>query len=352
MNIEDLLIDEETEIREAIKRLDETGRKILVVIKKKKLVGTITDGDIRRWILKNGDFKNPVSIIMSKNPKYIYIDQIENGKKILKEKKVEAMPIVNHKKEVLDIVFWNDDIGKKHIKNKMNLPVVIMAGGKGSRLEPYTKILPKPLIPIGDIPIVERIINRFEEYGCQNFYMTVNHKKNMIRSYFEDVKKTYTIEYIEEDKPLGTAGSLYLLKDKIKDTFILTNCDILIEADYFDIVKYHKEQGAKITLVSSLKNYTIPYGVIEIGQDENLKSIIEKPNYDFLVNTGMYILEADVVKDVPEDVFFHITDLIEEYIKKEDKIAIYPVSEGAWLDMGQFKEMEIMLERLGLKDEK
>ena len=151
---------------------------------------------------------------------------------------------------------------------------------------------------------------------------------------------------------MGTAGSLYLLKDKIKDTFILTNCDILIEADYFDIVKYHKEQGAKITLVSSLKNYTIPYGVIEIGQDENLKSIIEKPNYDFLVNTGMYILEADVVKDVPEDVFFHITDLIEEYIKKEDKIAIYPVSEGAWLDMGQFKEMEIMLERLALKDEK
>ncbi|MBU5310753.1 nucleotidyltransferase family protein [Tissierella carlieri] len=349
MNIQDLFINEDLSIKEAIKKLDETAKKILLVVENNKLIGVLTDGDIRRWILKNGNLNEPISLIMIRSPKYICEEDIKDAKKVLKEYSIEAIPVLNKKEEIIDIIFWNDNFNIKFKFKKMDNPVVIMAGGKGTRLDPYTKILPKPLIPIGDIPIVERIINRFNEYGCNNFYMTVNYKKNMIKAYFNEIEKTYVIDYIDEDKPLGTAGGLYLLKDKIMDTFFLSNCDILIEGNYSDMLKYHKEHKAKITLITSLKHYTIPYGVIQINEDSDVKKMIEKPEYDFLVNTGMYILEPEVINDIPENEFFHITDLINTYINKGEKIGVYPISEGAWLDMGQFKEMEIMLERLGIK---
>ncbi|MDR7857542.1 nucleotidyltransferase family protein [Tissierella sp.] len=348
MNVQDLFINENLPIKDALKKLDETAKKILLVVENNKLIGVLTDGDIRRWILKNGNLNEPVSLIMIKTPKYIFEEDMINAKEVLKEYSIEAVPVLNKEREVIDIIFWNDKINKKSKFNKMNNQVVIMAGGKGTRLDPYTKVLPKPLIPIGDIPIVERIINRFNEYGCNDFFMAVNYKKNMIKAYFNEIEKMYSIEYIEEDKPLGTAGSLYLLRDKIKDTFFLSNCDILIEGNYSDMLKYHKEHKAKITLITSLKHYTIPYGVIQINGDSDVKKMIEKPEYDFLVNTGMYILEPEVLNDIPENTFYHITDIINEYIDKGEKIGIYPVSEGSWLDMGQLKEMDIMIERLGL----
>lgn len=348
MKLQELFINRDMQIKDALKRLDETAKKILIVVENNKLVGVITDGDIRRWILKNGDFKESVDIIMAKNPKYIYKEDAKIAKKILKKYSIEAIPVVNENHEVMDIIFWNDNFNKKLNHTKLNNPVVIMAGGAGTRLKPYTNVLPKPLIPIGDIPIVERIINRFAEYGCDNFYMTVNHKKNMIKAYFNEIEKNYTLNYIDEEKPLGTAGSLFFLKDEIKDTFFLSNCDILIEGNYSDMLRYHKEHKAKITLITSIKHYTIPYGVIQINGDSNVKKMEEKPEYDFLVNTGMYILEPEVINDIPEGRYFHITELINTYIDKGDKIGIYPISEGSWLDMGQFKEMEIMLERLGI----
>jgi len=349
VNICELFIEADVSIKEAMKTLDITAKKILLIVKGKKLIGIITDGDIRRWILKSGDLNSPVKEIMENEPKFIYKEDRYKVKKILEEKSIEAIPVLNSKQEVIDIVFRNDALNEKlRYQNKLNNPVVIMAGGKGSRLEPYTKVIPKPLIPIGDIPIVERIINRFRKYGCNEFYMTVNYKKNMIKAYFNDIQKSYQVSYIDENKPLGTAGSLRLLKDKMQTSFFVSNCDILIEGDYSKILKYHTEHKNKITLVTSLKHYTIPYGVIELSENSDVKSMIEKPEYDFLVNTGMYILEPEVLKDIPKDTFYHITDLITDYISKGEKIGVYPVSEGAWLDMGEFKEMEIMIERLGL----
>lgn len=349
MRIEDLFIDKEISIKDALKKLDETAKKILLVVEERKLVGVLTDGDIRRWILKNGNLNKPVSLIMIKKPKYIYEEDRNNAKKFLLKYSIEAMPILNKNQEIVDIVFWNDNFKKKFKFEKMDNSVVLMAGGKGTRLDPYTKVLPKPLIPIGDTPIVERIMNKFNEYGCKSFYMTVNYKKNMIKAYFNEIRREYKIDYIEEEKPLGTAGSLYFLKDKIKDTFFLSNCDILIEGNYSEMLKYHKEHKAKITLITSLKHYVIPYGVIQINGESTIKEMIEKPEYNFLVNTGLYILEPEVLNDIPENKFFHITELINYYIEKGEKIGAYPVSEGSWLDMGQFKEMEIMLERLGIK---
>lgn len=350
MELKNLFISKDNTIKEAIINLDKTAKKILMVVEENKLIGIVTDGDIRRWILKNGSLQEKVSLVMNNNPKYIYEDDKFKAKEVLKEMMIESIPVLNELNEVIDIIFWHDSFNEKlNHYEKMDNPVVIMAGGKGTRLDPYTKIIPKPLIPIGDIPIVERIINRFNEYGCNTFYLTVNYKKNMIKAYFSDEDKEYEVKFIDEDKPLGTAGSLSLMKNQLKDTFFVSNCDILIDANYSHILKEHKKNKNKITLVTSLKNYVIPYGVIEINGTGMINNMKEKPEYDFLVNTGMYILEPEVINDIPEDTFFHITDLINEYINMGEKIGVYPVSENEWLDMGEFKEMENMIERLGTK---
>lgn len=349
MILSDLFINEDVTVKEAIKKLDKTAKKILLVTNENELKGIITDGDIRRWILKNGDMEESVDLLMNKSPISIHENERHHAKKILIEKMIEAIPVINSKNEVIDIVFWNDNFKKKlNYYTELVNPVVIMAGGKGARLEPYTSIIPKPLIPIGDEAIAERIINRFLEYGCNQFYMTINYKKNMIKAYFNELDKPYQLNYIEEDKALGTAGSLSLLKDELKDTFFVSNCDILIDGNYSDMLKYHKEKGNKITIISSFKNYAIPYGVIEISDSSDVVRMREKPEYNFLVNTGMYILEPEVIKDVPEDTFFHITELINNYIKMGEKVGVYPVGDEAWLDMGQLKEMENMLSKLSV----
>ena len=237
------------------------------------------------------------------------------------------------------------------MKTVREVPVVVMAGGKGTRLYPYTKILPKPLIPIGDIPIMERIIDKFVEYGVADFYATVNYKKSMIKSYFADLAKEYSIQYVEEDKPLGTAGSLRLIDTEFECPIIVTNCDILIHADYADIYKYHKESGNAITIVSALKNIVVPYGVIHSKENGTVISMEEKPKLSYFVNTGMYVLNPDLLQKIPEDTFFHMTDLTDLLIQEGKQVGMYPISEDSFLDMGEFEEMRRMEKKLNLKSE-
>ena len=218
------------------------------------------------------------------------------------------------------------------------VPVVIMAGGKGTRLYPYTKILPKPLIPIGDIPIMERIIDKFRDVGVTDFYATVNYRKNMIKSYFTDMVKDYEIKYVEENQPLGTAGSLRLIEEEFEQPFIVTNCDILIHADYEDVYRYHRESGNELTIVSALKNIVV-------------QSMEEKPKLSYFVNTGMYILNPELKKEIPEDTFYHMTDLTDKLLKENRKVGMYPISEDSFLDMGEFEEMHRMEKKLDLKSE-
>ena len=343
MDVRELCISKDTSIRESIKKLDATGKKIILVMEAEQLVGVITDGDIRRWILKNGDFSEPVEKIMNRNYKAIQPNELHLAKNLLKRHKLSAIPVINQNHEPIDMVFWDelyDDT--KSMTRPIHTPVIIMAGGKGTRLYPYTKIIPKPLIPIGDVPIVERIINRFHKFGCNEFYLTVNYKKDMIKAYFNDIDKDYGLFCIDEDKPLGTGGSLHLLSGKINETFFVSNCDILIDANYADILAYHKKKKNKITVVTSLKHYTIPYGVIDLNEEGRIKETREKPELNFLVNTGMYVLEPELLEMIPKDEFYHITQLIDSCIEQGIKVGTYPVTEQAWLDMGEFKEMERM----------
>ena len=344
MDVIEILIDEEETMLKAMEQLDKVAKKILFVVRESIFVATITDGDIRRWILKKGNLDAKVKNIANYNPKFLLLEEKYKAKEYMKKNSIEALPIIDDKKNIITVMLWNDEEIEK--KRNIVVPVVIMAGGFGTRLYPYTKILPKPLIPIGEIPIAEHIINRFNKFGSEQFYLIVNHKKNMIKAYFNEIEKQYTINYIDEDKPLGTGGGLSLLKGKIDQTFILSNCDILIEEDYEKIYNYHKKENNLITMVCSLKNIKIPYGVIEINETGEIENMKEKPELSFFTNTGMYIVEPKIIEELEENNPINFPDIIEKYKAKGEKIGIYPISENSWMDMGQLDEMDKMRRRL------
>lgn len=342
----DIYIEENKSILEAMCQLDRSGKKILFVHKDKKLLASLTDGDIRRGILKNGDLQMSVQCVANYQPRFLYEQEENLAMCTIKELGIDAIPIVNKEYFIQKIVFANDT-AQKHKEFDIEIPVVIMAGGLGTRLSPYTKILPKPLIPVGDYPIVEHIIHRFFSYGCSQFYMIVNYKRNMIKAYFDELDKKYQLDFIMEEKPLGTGGGISLLNGKIKDTFILTNCDILIDDDLTKAYRQHKESGNMITMVCSLKNFTIPYGVVNIGEDGMIESMQEKPNMSFFTNTGCYFVEPEVIEDLEYNKPADFPTVIEKYMKEGKRAGIYPISEEAWLDMGQLDELEKMKTKLG-----
>jgi dTDP-glucose pyrophosphorylase len=343
LDIKDFLIDENATMIEAMEVLDKVAKKVLFVVRDGQFVAAITDGDIRRWILKKGNLEAQVKDIANYNPKYIYEKDKMAAKEYMSKYSIEALPILNYEKDIVSVVLWNDEI--KRQKN-LQVPVVIMAGGLGTRLYPYTQVLPKPLIPIGELPIAEHIINSFHGYGNNQYFLVVNHKKNMIKAYFNEIEKDYELNYVDEDQPLGTGGGLSLLKGKINSTFILTNCDILIEEDYEKIYDFHKREKNLVTMVCSLKNIKIPYGVIQLGDTGEIEGMKEKPNFSFFTNTGMYVVESRVIEELEENKAVGFPDIIEKYMNTGEKIGVYPISENAWLDMGQLDEMEKMTKRL------
>lgn len=347
MDIKDFLINENGTMIEAMTQLDRIARKVLFVVSEKGLVAALTDGDIRRWILKKGNLEVSVKEIANYKPKFLTEKEKHKARRFMKEHSIEAIPIVNKHNKITSIVFAHEE--PVRARKELTVPVIIMAGGLGTRLYPYTKILPKPLIPIGEIPIVEHIINRFVENGCNEFYLILNHKKNMIKAYFNDLERAYQVTYIDEEKPLGTGGGLSLLKGKINTTFILSNCDILIDEDYQKILTYHQKQNNFITMICSMKRIRIPYGIVEISETGEIEEMKEKPELSFFVNTGMYVVDGRVVGELESGQEMGFPDIIEKYRNQGEKIGVFPIGEKAWLDMGQLDELEMM--RIRLEDD-
>ncbi|WP_337986684.1 sugar phosphate nucleotidyltransferase [Dehalobacter sp. DCM] len=346
LNIETLYITEDQSVLEAMKQIDATANQILLIPENKKLKAIITDGDIRRHLLHGGKLEDKVKEIANYQPRYILEKDKDQARQLMKKWSVLSLPVVSETLEIQSIVFLQDyEIGRHHA---VSAPVVIMAGGLGTRLYPYTKILPKPLIPIGDIPITEHIINNFLEYGCQEFHLIVNHKKNMIKSYFSEVEKDYVLEFHPEEAPLGTGGGLSLLQGKLGSAFFLTNCDVLIRANYKEIYDHHQQTGNMITIVAAYKHLTLPYGIINMDSNGEIASMIEKPEYSFLTNSGFYVVEPEVLNTLEKDQAIGFPDIIAQQKRLGQKIGIFPVSERCWLDMGQFEELERMKQELGV----
>lgn len=344
MLIDKIIISEEISVLEAMTQLEQTGRQILIIAPELKLKGVVTDADIRRHIIHGGSLEDKISLVANYNPKYLGIAQKSEAVDYMVRKSISALPLLDNEGRIVEVVFY-DENNLKAEKN-LDLPVVIMAGGLGTRLYPYTKILPKPLIPVGEKPIIEHIIDRFHSFGCSQFDLVVNHKKHMIKAYFNELAKDYNVDFVEEETFLGTGGGLSLLKGKIDTPFFLTNCDVLIDADYNDIYRFHKQQGNIITVVCAFKHVTIPYGVFTLNEDGEIKDITEKPTMNFLTNTGMYIVDRRVVDELEDNHKCGFPDIIEKYRSLGEKVGVYPVSENSWMDMGQLEELEDMRRRL------
>ena len=341
--MKDITIHPGATIKEAMEALNKTAEKVLLVVDDGQiLLGTLTDGDIRRHIIKSRKLVGAIQGAFHPKPVFVFQEgfDLDKVKSVFTERKIELIPILDQNHRVVDFITWGKAFGnnRRFEGQRLDVPVVIMAGGTGTRLEPFTKVLPKPLIPVGEKPVIDHIIDKFTAYGISQFYITLHHMSKILRAYFEEKAPNYSIEFVEEDQPRGTAGSLKLLRDKLDRPFFVSNCDIIVESDYGDIYRFHEKHSYDITLVASAKQFNIPYGICELNEKGSLKRIQEKPEYNYLVNTGLYLLTPDVIDLIPDDKLFHITQLMDNVREKGGTIGVYPVSEMAWIDVGQWAE--------------
>ncbi len=321
----------------AIKKIEKTDIKGLVVINKKnKFLGILSNKDIRKAIISK---KKPTKVnqIYNKNSTFKSENTSQNVlNKILNKKKISFLPIVNNKRELVDIHLARST--KKNNIKKLDCPIVIMAGGQGKRLLPFTKVLPKPLIPVKNKTIIEHIIQSFLSRGAKNFYLTINYKSKILRSFFYELKPKYKVHFIEEKKPLGTAGAIFYLKKFINDNFILTNSDIITKINHSDLLKFHTKNKNDITLVATSKNYKIPYGTLHLDPQNQLIKINEKPSFNFSINTGLYCFSKKIFKYFKVCKKLEMNELISMSLKQNLKIGVFTISEKSWVDIGQWVE--------------
>lgn len=346
--LKSLLIPTDITIKQAMQKLNTTGGRILFVVDESlRLLGTVTDGDIRRGIINGLGFSTTIGKIMYRD--YIAVKanvpKVEDcARQMMIKNKIEQVPVLNDTGEIIDIILWTDILEEKkpfEAKRFYSNPVVIMAGGKGSRLDPFTKIFPKPLIPIGNKPAVEIIMERFYRYGFHKFIYTLNYKKEYLKLFLRENKFPYVIDWVEEEDFLGTAGSLSLLKDKITETFFVANCDSLLDVNFQEILGWHKEHKAAMTIIGCHNEVKIPFGVLGMT-DGKLESITEKPVHDAVINTGVYVMEPHVFSYMLEGKQVDMNKLI-DLVSKKEKITVYPIY-GGWFDIGQWEEYKKSLE--------
>ncbi len=345
-SIEEYLVKSNKTVYDASKQLDEVKAKALFVIDDEgRLTGSFTGGDLRRWIVAGRSLQDKIVLASNPTPKFLYKKDRGVAKKYIEKYGLQAIPIVDDNQYITDIVLWNEARLYRY-EHKIDVPIVIMAGGMGTRLYPYTKVLPKALMPIGDTPIIEMIIDRYIEQGSDRYYIVLNHKAGMIKAYLSEIKKNVKITFVEESKPLGTAGGLSLLKDEIGETFILNNCDILVDIDLYGLLEFHNKEHNLLTIVSSLQHNQIPYGVLKINDKGKLISIDEKPVYSYLANTGCYMIEPNIFNYINKDEETPLTKVIQQIMEEKDRVGVYPISEKSWVDIGEIDKLKEIQERI------
>lgn len=334
-NLEDILIHSDCTIKEVLEKLNTGARGIVLVVdEKQRLIGTITDGDIRRAILKGASIDDEINGIVHTNPVYVIEDtDREEIKDIFIRRAVKQIPVIDKEGVVVDLISINDILlpeGKDH-------PVIIMAGGLGTRLKDLTKEVPKPMLKVGQDPILHHIINNFKEYGYNKIIITVNYKANIIENYFQDgYAYGVKIFYIREKERLGTAGGIKLAEDYIDKPFFVINGDIFTSLNVDSMMKYHLKNKFDLTIAVKQYSYEIPYGVIETDGSKVI-NINEKPEEEYLISGGIYCLNPDVIELIPDGQYYEITDLINSCINKGLKVGYYEIKEY-WMDIGKLED--------------
>lgn len=336
-NIDDIIINEDTLVKEALEIIDKSSKQICLVLgKNRKLLGTLNDGDIRRALLNNTSLNESVQNVYFKNPT---VANIDDGKEhiidICTSKKIHQIPIVDDAGNLLGLEILDDLISKQSKSNK----VVLMVGGLGTRLRPLTNDTPKPMLMVGNQPILETIISNFKKYGFTNIILCVSYKAEQIISYFGNgTKFGVNIAYIHENKRMGTAGALSLIKEGLDEDFFVMNGDLLTNMNFGNMMDYHTRNSASATMGVREYEFQVPYGVVNVdGVD--IKNIEEKPTYNFFVSGGIYILNPKVLKFIPKDTFFDMPTLFDRVIEERLKCVSFPIREY-WLDVGRMEEFK------------
>ncbi len=340
-NLKLFLVNIENSIKESMIKIKKNGTRTLLVVKKNNfLLGTISEGDIHAALIQNSSLDSNIKKIFNKNPKKVILGNYNLNKvsKIFLDKQIGIIPVVDSNNIVKKIISWNDIFGsKKNYTELKKIEVVVMAGGKGERLKPYTSVLPKPLIPINNKPMLEHIISNFKFFNIQNFHLVLNHQAKLIKSYFNNYDQNIKINYTVEPKPLGTVGGIRFVKKIKSNNFLLSNCDTLFKIDYLKFYNYHENSQNYLTLAVSNVQHEFSYGSCKV-QKKQLISIKEKPKLNFIANAGLYAMKRDIINLIPKNKKFDLTDLINKCLKLKKKIGVYEIPNNSWTDLGKLSD--------------
>ncbi len=336
-NVLKICIDANKSLIDVLNNLEsEKSQIVLIIDSDKKLLGTVSDGDIRRHLITGKTLSTKVSEVMNKN--FISIKKGENKQRILKlmkEKSISQIPVLDESGKILEIVLLKELI---EVKEFLDNPVLIMAGGIGSRLRPFTEKCPKPMLKVGEKPILEILIEQFIDNGFSNFYISVNYLKEQIIEYFGNGKKWgIDIKYLIEKEPLGTAGAISFLPKEIKKPFIVINGDILTKFNMRQMIDFHNKNQSQMTICTREYEVKIPFGVVETKGIE-LKQIIEKPSYKHYINAGVYTFNHEILEIIPKNKPLDMPDLISKLQSLNKKIIICPIHEY-WIDIGRHETL-------------
>ena len=344
-------------ISDVMKAIDFNGRGVVVLQRHSVFYGILTDGDVRRAILSGAKLDDPAHPHACVKPVVLYEGKYSQAdlNEIFFNSLIFVVPVISesgglvklefkhHEKDILQ-----DKLQAREPTEPLEASLVVMAGGKGKRLSPFTDVLPKPLVPINGKTVVELIIEHFVSAGVSDVHMTLNFKKEVIKAYMQTASRNYKLKFWEEEGATGTAGSLSMLDGAVKKDVFITNCDVIVNVDYPAALKLHQEMQSAMTVITAVSHHQIPYGVVDIGEFGNITRITEKPETAVNVNTGVYILAADVLSMVPQNSYFDMPQLIELLLKKELPVRAYPVSAANYSDIGQWPEYKQTLEKFSM----
>lgn len=315
----------------ALNQISSNTQSLLVVDEEQKIVGTLTDGDIRRGLISGAELSNPVSEIMHKDFKYIFESMFDVAHlKSFRDKHVLFIPVLDSERHIVDVV------NLKKYKSHLPVDAVLMAGGKGERLRPLTEKTPKPLLKVGEKCIIDHNVDRLMSYGINHVNVTVNYLGNQLEEHYAEPRNGVQVRTFREPKYLGTIGSIKFVDTFYNDTILVMNSDLFTNIDYEDFFLHFKANNAEMSVAAVPYNVSIPYGILDL-EGRNIKGLLEKPKYNYYANAGIYLIKKSALSEIPEDEFFNATDLIEKLITQGKSVIRYPLN-GTWIDIGNPQE--------------
>lgn len=331
------IISQDITLLEALARINSLAPEplvLFVVDSDQRMVGTLTDGDSRRALIAGASVSDKAEKIMLRNFRYMTTSNVGDVKEIRRQKemKMKLVPILDEERRIVDI------INLEKFKTRLPVDVVMMAGGKGERLRPLTENTPKPLLPVGNKAIIDHNVDRLISYGVQHISVTVNYLKEQIEEHYYKPRNGVKIQTVREPSFLGTIGSIKFVPQFYNDTVLLMNSDVFTNIDYEDFFLHFQQHDAEMSVAAIPYNISIPYGVLDLN-GRNIEGLIEKPKYTYYTNAGIYLIKRSALDEIPENVFYNATDLVEKLISKGKRVIRYPLN-GTWIDIGNPQEYQ------------